>query len=106
MPEGVEFMRDKPRRRRQTPDLGTNTSPDAVPDDVRRSDLPNTPPDSLPPGESGRNGERPAGGGFTPAEDGGNAQHPIHDEDQEDLTPSDYEREIDRLDAAVEARIS
>jgi hypothetical protein len=33
--------------------------------------------------------------------DGGNGQHPIHDEDQEDRMPSDYEREIDRIDAAT-----
>jgi hypothetical protein len=46
----------------------------------------------------------PAGGGFTPSPDGGNDQHPIHDEDQEDATPDDYEREIDRLDAATRAR--
>jgi hypothetical protein len=25
----------------------------------------------------------------------------VHDEDQEDRTPSDYEREIDRIDAAT-----
>jgi hypothetical protein len=93
-------MPDAPRRRRKTPDLDTNTSPDAVPDDIRRTDMPNSPPDSLPPREDGREGERPAGGGFTPAEDGGNAQHPIHDEDQDDLTPGDYERQIDRLDVA------
>ena len=48
---------------------------------------------------------KPAGGGFTPTEDGGNPQHPIHDEDQEDKTPSDYEREIDRLDDSIERRI-
>jgi hypothetical protein len=42
--------------------------------------------------------------GFTPKADGGNEQHPIHDEDQEDATPDDYEREIDRLDEAVRAR--
>jgi NAD(P)-dependent dehydrogenase (short-subunit alcohol dehydrogenase family) len=29
----------------------------------------------------------------------------VHDEDQENRTPSDYECEIDRLDAAVENRI-
>jgi hypothetical protein len=33
--------------------------------------------------------------------DGGNEQHPIHDEDQEDAGPDDYEREIDRLDQAI-----
>ena len=37
----------------------------------------------------------PASGGFMPAEDGGNPDHPIHDEDEEDKTPEDYEREID-----------
>jgi hypothetical protein len=46
---------------------------------------------------------RGVGGGFTPRADGGNNQHPIHDEDQEDATPDDYEREIDRLDQAMRA---
>ena len=40
-------------------------------------------------------------GGTTPLIDGGVGQHPIHDEDQDDAKPSDYEREIDRLDAAA-----
>ena len=31
--------------------------------------------------------------------------NPVHDEDQEDATPDDYEREIDRLDQAVRDRI-
>ena len=61
-------------------------------------------PNSMPPRDDERPGEVPAGGGFTPAPDGGNEQHPIHDEDQEDATPDDYEREIDRLDAATRAR--
>ena len=43
----------------------------------------------------------PVGGGFTPRIDGGNEQHPVHDEDREDATPEDYEREIDRLDQAI-----
>jgi hypothetical protein len=38
------------------------------------------------------------------ATDGGNEQHPIHDEDQKDATSRDYEREIDRLDGAVRPR--
>ena len=45
--------------------------------------------------------EEPVGGGTTPKIDGGNDQHPIHDEDQEDRMPSDYEREIERIDAAT-----
>jgi hypothetical protein len=45
----------------------------------------------MPPRNRGRTRE--------PTEDGGNPQHPIHDEDQEDKTPADYEREIERLGA-------
>jgi hypothetical protein len=39
----------------------------------------------------------PATGGYRPSEDGGNADHPIHDEDEEDKMPEDYEREIDKV---------
>jgi len=56
------------------------------------------------PSDEERKSEEPAGRGFTPKADGGNDQHPIHDEDQEDASPSDYEREIDRLDAAIRDR--
>jgi len=100
-------MRSKPRQQRQAPDeadLETNIAPDALRDDLRRHDQRPTPPDSLPPRDDERQGEVPAGGGFTPTPDGGNDQHPIHDEDQEDATSSDYEREIDRLDAATRPR--
>ena len=94
-------MPKKPRRRApDEADLETNIAPDALRDDSRRRDQPPEPPDSMPP----RDGEVPAGGGFTPTPDGGNEQHPIHDEDQEDATSSDYEREIDRLDGAVRPR--
>jgi hypothetical protein len=88
-------MPDEPRRRRQTPDLETNTSPDALRDDLRLVDQGQTPPDSVPPRDHERGGERPTGGGFTLASDYGNAQ---------DVTSSDYEREIDRLDAAIRMR--
>ena len=96
-------MPTKARRRRQSPDqadLETNIAPDAL----RRRDQRPTPPDSMPPREDEHQGEVPAGGGFTPTPDGGNDQHPIHDEDQEDATSDDYEREIDRLDAATRVR--
>jgi hypothetical protein len=96
-------MLDEPRRRRRAPDLETNTAPDLLHDDLRRRDQRETPPDSMPSDEE-RKSEEPAGGGFTPKVDGGNDQHPIHDEDQEDASPSDYEREIDRLDAAIRDR--
>ena len=72
---------------------------DFVPEDLRREDAPPTRPEQLPP--VGSNEEFAVGGGFSPKEDGGVAQHPIHDEDQEDATPSDYERELDRLDAVA-----
>jgi hypothetical protein len=93
-------MLDEPRRRRKAPDLETNTAPDQLRDDLRRVDQQQTPPDSMPGGDE----EDPVGGGFTPKSDGGNVQHPIHDEDQEDATSDDYEREIDRLDEAVRSR--
>ena len=99
-------MSKKPRRRRdapdQVPDLETNTGPDVLRDDMRRRDQRETPLDALPP----RVGEEPAGVEFSPAVDGGNRQHPVHDEDQEDAAPSDYEREINRLDMATFERIA
>lgn len=97
-------MLDEPRRRRRAPDLETNTAPDLLHDDLRRRDQRETPPDLMPPGDEERTGEEPAGGGFTPRADGGNEQHPIHDEDQEDASPSYYEREIARLDAVIRDR--
>ncbi|MGA9512943.1 MAG: hypothetical protein WBV51_05145 [Pseudolabrys sp.] len=72
---------------------------------MRRRDPPQTPPDSIAPEKKGAEEEDAVGGDFTPRADGGNDQHPIHDEDQEDATPDDYEREIDRLDQAVRDRI-
>ena len=89
-------MLDEPRRRRRAPDLETNTAPDLLHDDLRRRDQRETPPDSMPSDE-----ERE---GVSPKADGGNDQHPIHDEDQEDASPSYYEREIERLDTAIRDR--
>ena len=97
-------MLDEPRRRREAPDLNTNNAPDILLNDLRRRDPPETPPDSLPPDDEAVTGQEPAAGGFIPLPDGGNEQHPIHDEDQEDATPDDYEREIDRLDQAIRGR--
>jgi hypothetical protein len=94
-------MAKEPRRRRKAPDLETNTPPDVLPDDLRRRDPPQTPPESLAPNDEVAEEEDPVGGGFTPRSDGGNEQHPVHDEDQEDAGPEDYEREIDRLDQAI-----
>jgi hypothetical protein len=71
-------MLDKPRRRRQAPDVETNTGPDVLRKDPRPRDRRDTPPDSLPP----RTDERPV------------------------EEPSDYEREINRLDTASFKRIA
>ncbi|MGN6570081.1 MAG: hypothetical protein ACTHLO_01550 [Pseudolabrys sp.] len=74
---------------------------DAMPADDRRADPQATRPEELPEVETGNMTDDQVGGGSTPKIDGGNDQHPIHDEDQEDRMPSDYEREIDRVDAAT-----
>ena len=87
--------------KKQTRAPARTDAADAMPSDDRRADPQATRPDNLPEVESGRMAEDPVGGGMTPKIDGGNDQHPIHDEDQEDRMPSDYEREIDRLDAAT-----
>jgi len=71
---------------REAPDLEPDIEPDAVGADSIEAI----------PGES----DIPVPGGFAPSEDGGNSQHPVHDEDEEDLTPDDYEREIDNADGA------
>lgn len=74
-----------PPERERKPDLETNTPPDLVGDDLRRRDQRTTPPDSKPP-----------------RGDGGNADHPIHDDDPaEDAGPGDYERGIARVDAGA-----
>ncbi len=70
-------------RHRPRPDLETNTGPDAPVGDIPLAT------------------EAPV----VPSDDGGNPQHPIHDEDQEDRMPDDYEHEIDRLDATINNRI-
>ena len=44
-----------------------------------------------------RPGENVKIGGVSPSEDGGVAQHPIHDDDLEDLGPEDYEELTDEV---------
>ncbi|MDO9413017.1 MAG: hypothetical protein Q7T81_10635 [Pseudolabrys sp.] len=68
-----------PKEPRDAPDLEPDNEPDIVGSDVIE-DIP--PSDAL-------------------TEDGGNPDHPIHDEDEEDLGPEDYEREIDNANSAV-----
>jgi hypothetical protein len=85
-----------PARTTNAPDAA-----DAMPADDRRTDPQATRPDDLPEVDGGLIADDTVGGGTTPKIDGGIDQHPVHDEDQEDRTPSDYEREIDRIDAAT-----
>ncbi|HXD45158.1 MAG TPA: hypothetical protein VN655_08480 [Pseudolabrys sp.] len=87
--------------KKKRPVTPTGNPADAVPADLRRTDPDATRPDDLPEVDSGPMTEESAAGGFTPKIDGGVDQHPVHDEDQEDRTPSDYEREIDRIDSAT-----
>jgi hypothetical protein len=87
---------DPPRRKRPTVTPDSLPKPDeneGMPDEVRRRDPPRTTPDSLPR----RDEDAPPRAG-APAPDGGSSTHPIHDEDQEDLTPGDYEAQIDEIE--------
>ena len=68
-----------------------------LPDDLRRRD----PPDVMPPDSLPRPDEDVRADGRHGSPDGGNDQHPIHDEDLEDRDPQDYEREL----ATARARI-
>ena len=65
-------MPDAARRRDRTSD----DTPATVPE-----------PDALPEGNAG----------ISPPEDGGSAQHPIHDDDVEDLDAEDYEELTDEV---------
>lgn len=85
------------------PRPAADLAPDLT-DADRRRDLPETRPEELDE-RAARGEEIPAGGGFSPTEDGGNPDHPVHDEDEDDMMPEDYEREIDSLDGAVDKRM-
>jgi hypothetical protein len=78
------MMASSPRR----PEPG---QPDIV-DELRRRDqpVPDAPATVPHPGE-------PAPPDSRPPEDGGVAQHPIHDSDIEDLGPEDYEELTDEV---------
>jgi hypothetical protein len=83
-------MAARPRSaQRNVPDspLSRDRDEDMAPDDVRRTDRSLLiAPDSLPPAED------------ETSPDGGVAQHPIHDDDLEDLGPEDFEDEIDEIE--------
>ena len=69
--------------------------PKVVPN--RKSPPSSVPLDSLP--DAGENTDRDeARGGHPLAPDGGNQNHPIHDDDpSEDFTARDYEEQIDKV---------
>ena len=96
-------MAGKKQARPHARQMRTPDAADAMPADDRRTDAQATRPEDLPELDGGPIADDTVGGGTTPKIDGGIDQHPVHDEDQEDRTPSDYEREIDRLDAATRA---
>ena len=64
-----------------------------VPDAVRRRDQPEPKTAASVP----RPDEDVGLGGVSPSEDGGVKQHPIHDDDPEDLGPEDYEELMDEV---------
>ena len=85
-----------PSQRKVPPDSLPRKS-DALPGDLRRGDQSSVPPDSLP--DAGEDtGRDQARGGHPLAPDGGDENHPIHDDDpSEDFTPRDYEEQIDEV---------
>lgn len=97
-------MAAKKQTRPHARQMHTPDAADAMPAEDRRTDTQATRPEDLPELDGGHIADDTVGGGTTPKIDGGIDQHPVHDEDQEDRTPSDYEREIDRLDAATRSR--
>ena len=73
-----------------------------MPDDVRRRDPRIDRPDSRP-----ETADDTARGGDSPPTDGDNDQHPVHDEDLEDLEPDDYQDMVDELeDGELDADIA
>jgi hypothetical protein len=77
---------------------------EAMPEDLRREDQRTTPPDSLPAADE--ESERDDSiGAHALAPDGGDENHPIHDDDpSEDFTPRDYEEQIDEVADARQDR--
>jgi hypothetical protein len=90
-------MPQKNPQRRKAPTGSLPPESDALPDDLRREDQRQVPPDNLP--SAGEDTDRDeARGGHPLAPDGGDENHPIHDDDpSEDFTPRDYEEQIDEI---------
>jgi len=86
-----------PRKPSSAPPDSLPPSSDALPGDLRREDQRQVPPDSLP--ATDEEAARDDSLGAHPlAPDGGDENHPIHDDDPaEDFTPDDYEEQIDEV---------
>jgi hypothetical protein len=76
----------------QSPQRSDPGQPD-IADELRRRDQPA--PDAPATVPHPEDGLQP--GGSSPPEDGGVAQHPVHDSDIEDLGPEDYEELTDEV---------
>lgn len=90
-------MSPKSAQPRKAPPDSRPPKSDALPDDLRREDQRRVPPESLP--GAGEDTDRDeARGGHPLAPDGGDQNHPTHDDDpSEDFTPRDYEEQIDEV---------
>ena len=73
--------------------IKSNIDQPDLPDEVRRRDQPTADAPATVPHPD----EQVRIGGVSPPEDGGVAQHPIHDDDIEDLGPEDYEELTDEV---------
>ena len=90
-----------PPRKTSPPPDSLPSNADALPGDLRRQDQQTVPPDNLPDADENTDLDRPRGG-HPLAPDGGDADHPIHDDDpDEDFTPRDYEEQIDQVADAL-----
>lgn len=93
-------MPPKPQAPRQPSPAPPDSLPpesEALPEDLRREDQSAVPPDSLPDTDESTE-EDEALGAHPVAEDGGDPDHPIHDDDpSEDFTPRDYEEQIEEV---------
>jgi hypothetical protein len=86
-----------PPRKTSAPPDSLPAKSDALPGDLRREDQRRTPPDDLPTADENADRDEPRGA-HPLAPDGGDANHPIDDDDpSEDFTPRDYEEQIDKV---------
>jgi len=90
-------MPPKPQSQRPPSSAPPDSLPpegDPLPGDLRRDDQQSIATDEVP--EADENVEPDAAQGIhSPSIDGGVAQHPVHDEPEEDFTPADYEEQIE-----------